>query len=192
MQKINWNEVMEATGSTKLEPGAYIIKITAIEDEPQYERLKVVFDVIEGPKTGIYAGMGPDDNWKHQFTQKYSQKAQPFFKAFLRELERDNPGFSIDTWAKHSDEKELVGLKLGMLFRDYYYINNSGDPKCRQDGYRPISIADVKSGNWTMPEPSFQYGTDASDYASLLVPDAQEVDVVVAATQPSMYSDVPF
>lgn len=187
MRKINWEEVDEATSGSKLPAGAYILQILRVEDKEDQERLLVTYDIIEGDHKGEYANLPLSDDWRHQFSQSYSDKALPFFKGFLKELERDNPGFSVEEWQVNSNPHQLVDLKLGMLFRDYYYHNEKGEEKVRLDGFRPIEISKVRSGDWTIPEPSFKRGTDASDYPELL---GTKKKPTSGSDDP--YDDIPF
>lgn len=191
MININWDEVQEAVTDSKLPAGAYALKIIAVEDKPDQQRLLITYDITDGQYANKYKDSKPDDYWRHSFSQSYSEKARPFFKSFLKELEKDNPGFTVSAWQQASDPQAFKNLKLGMLFRDYYYFNDKGEAKVRLDGFRPLSLDRIKNGDWTMPDPSFQRGTDAADYSGLLG-SCNEAEEKTTTTQDSIYSDVPF
>lgn len=191
LKRINWSEVTEATEGG-LPAGAYVINIVRVKDNPDKEQLEVVFDVAEGEKAGIYKDVKPDEDWKHTFNQKYSENAQGFFKRFLKELERDNANFSIDEWEKQSNENDLAGLKLGMVFGEYRYVNEKGEAKYSMNAVKPISIEDVRNGNFTIPEPRYSQYTDEEEWTDIKNAGSGS-STAATAGQKSVYDDsVPF
>lgn len=160
----NWEEVTEAGDSNVMGPGAYALKIVDVKDHDEGQYIEVVYDVAEGELKGRYAE--ETDDWKHSFRQYYNDKAINFFKRFLSELQRDNPNFTIEAWQRESDPKGLVGLNLGMLFRERRYINNAGEAKWALDADRPLSLDDVRNGSFTVPEPRYT-NTDEAEWTLL-------------------------
>lgn len=190
MKPINWTEVQESTGSTMLEPGAYVCRITDVHDVPSKEYIEVVYDVIEGPKAGIYANMGPDDEWKHRFFQSYKDTAKGMFKAFYTRIQESNPGFM---W-NGTDERQFIGKEIGLLFRKEYYTGNDGADKERTVVDYAICSQDVRSGNFKVREPN-----DRRDDKSVPFGEARPYVAPAPMTgayspngQTMDYSDVPF
>ena len=54
MKNIDLTNVQEATDFPKLTPGGYICRITAVEDVPAKEYLKIEYDIVEGEFTGYW------------------------------------------------------------------------------------------------------------------------------------------
>lgn len=193
MRKINWKEVNEASDSNRIPAGGYVVQIVDVKDNPGKEYLEIVFDVIEGQYKGIFKGLPADDNWKHRFNQVYSEKALGFFKRFLKELERDNDGFTVDEWERRSDEQDFKGLKLGMLFGEYRYINDKGEAKYSLNAVKPLSIEDVRMGNFDVPDPKYSQYTNEQEWAEIKEDSASGPSAATTAEQTSVYdSSVPF
>ena len=177
MKVINWVEVEESRPSTMLEPGGYVIKITDINDVPSREYMWVVYDVVEGDQAGIYANLSKDDDWKHRFTRSYKETAQGMFKAFLARLEDSNEGFSIERWQRTSDERGLIGLKLGIVLQTEQYTNDKGEDKERTVVVGVESIQDIRSGNFYLPAPKDR---------------RESVEAPKASDTNDAYDDIPF
>ena len=172
MKLINWEEVEESKPSTMLEPGGYVCRITAVEDVPSKEYLWVVYDVIEGERAGVYAGLPKSDDWKHRFTRSYKDTARGMFKAFVNRVEESNPGFKWDG----SDERQFVGKIVGLVFQKEQYTNDKGDDKERTVVVGVESADDIRNGGYYMPEPK----------------DRRTKVETAAAAQSGPYDDIPF
>lgn len=184
MKPINWTEVTESTGSTMLEPGAYVCRIVDVHDVPDKEYLKIVYDVAEGPSAGIYSDMGPDDEWKHSFYQSYKDAAKGMFKAFYTRVQDSNPGF---VW-NGTDERQFIGKEVGLLFRKEYYTGNDGADKERTRVDYAIAAQDVRAGNFKVRPPE-----DRRDDKSVPFGEARPTSGAYSASGASVdYSDVPF
>lgn len=184
MRAINWTEVAESNGGTMLDPGAYVCRIVDVHDVPDKEYLWIVYDVAEGPKAGIYAGMGRDDEWKHRFTRSYKETAEGMFKAFFTRIEESNRGFK---WGG-TDEREFIGKEVGLVFGEEYYTGSDGSDKKRTVVSRVIASQDVRNGNYKVPEPndrredkSFPFGQQKSGGA-----------YSATGAKVDDYSDIPF
>lgn len=189
MRKLNWDEVTEPSNGI-MEPGAYAIEITDVNDNEDQEFLEVIYDVIEGEHKGKFKDAKPDEDWKHSFRQYYNDKSLNFFKRFLARLEDENPNFTVKAWQSTSDPKALIGLKLGMLFGEYRYINNNGEAKWRLAADRPLTMADVAYGDVKLPKPRYQGGVDEAEWTAL---NSFGKDTKVTETTDSVYGDtVPF
>ena len=172
MKLINWEEVEESKPSTMLEPGGYVCRITAVEDVPSKEYLWIVYDVIEGERAGVYAGLPKSDDWKHRFTRSYKDTARGMFKAFVNRVEESNPGFKWDG----SDERQFVGKLVGLVFQKEQYTNDKGDDKERTVVVGVESADDIRKGGYYMPEPK----------------DRRTKVETAAASQSGPYDDIPF
>ena len=172
MKLINWEEVEESKPSTMLEPGGYVCRIVAVEDVPSKEYLWIVYDVIEGERAGVYAGLPKSDDWKHRFTRSYKDTARGMFKAFVNRVEESNPGFKWDG----SDERQFVGKLVGLVFQKEKYTNDKGDDKERTVVVGVESADDIRKGGYYMPEPK----------------DRRTKVESAAAAQSGPYDDIPF
>ena len=55
MKKINdWENIKENSDFKRLEPGAYICAIKAVEDVSDKEYLKIYFDIVKGDNKGYF------------------------------------------------------------------------------------------------------------------------------------------
>ena len=159
MRNINWAEV--TTPNTMLPAGGYAIEIQDVVDHEDWESLDIIYNVIDGQFKDIYKNLPQDDDWKHKFSQKYSDKAVGFFKRFLQEIEADNPGFDMNTWG--NDPLKLVGKKMGVLLGEYRYVYD-GKAKSRLQAVRPLTLAQVKAGDFEVPDPSYARGLSEEEW----------------------------
>lgn len=154
--KLNWTLVDEAsTGGGQLPVGAYVARITDVEDHPRDEYLLVTWDVAEGEHAGHYSDdFGRKNPYTHQFRRYYSEKSAPFFKAFLVALEQSNRGrFSVEEWSSRQDEREFVGLEIGVLVQTRQYTNTKGEDKSVNEVRETCAAQDVRNGDYRMPAP---------------------------------------
>lgn len=153
MRIMNWEGVDESSFD-KLPAGGYVVEIKAVEDVPSKEYLWVVYDVAEGPQRGFYSDdFGLKNPWAHRFARSYKESAKGMFKAFLCRLEESNPGWSLARWQQRCDERELVGLKLGVLLGLEQYTNEKGEDKERLNVVAVKAAHDIRDGNFSVPEP---------------------------------------
>lgn len=164
MRKLDWVNIDEVSDFVKVPAGAYVIEIEDVKDNEEYEQLEIVYQIIEGKYKDAFKDTPIDYEYTHTFNQKYSDRASGFFKRFLTELERDNSDFSIEQWQKSSDELRLVGLKMGILLREYRYINNKGEAKSRLEAAQPLTITKVREGDYETPDPRYSTNTDEAEW----------------------------
>ena len=157
MKVKNWSIIEESNPSTMLEPGGYVCRITGVQDVPEKEYLWIIYDVIEGEKAGIYSGLGIADDWKHRFTRSYKDTAEGMFKAFLNRLEESNKmgprPFKVDQWQVYSDEKQLVGLEIGLVFGKELYTSDKGEDRERTVVTSVYATQDIRNGDFKIPAP---------------------------------------
>ena len=149
MNKINWDEIKEATEFDNPEPGAYIAVICRVEDVADKEYLLIVGDFAEGTykdnnrETFERAGF-----WPIQLRRSYKLKALGFFKSFKTALEESNPGYRFDEF----NLRDMVGRRFGAVLGEEEYINNSGEVKTRLYVAQTRSIQAIQKGDFKVPE----------------------------------------
>ena len=94
------------TQSLKIEEGAYIVKFIKVDDMPQYNSLKVYFDIVKGQYAGIFSNNANRDinQWNLKGTMLVSYENQSQFQAFITSVIKSNSNFVWD-W----NEKNLEG-----------------------------------------------------------------------------------
>lgn len=143
MKSINLSKVQEANDYQRPAPGGYICTITAVEDVESKEYLKVTYDIAEGEFKGYYGEMrsnNPDWTWAGAYVKSYKPAALPMFKRFCTAVSRSNGSFVFDGGQVNSDEKTLVGKKIGLLFGEEEYYGNDGEKKTRLYVVREFSV----------------------------------------------------
>ena len=153
-----WTTVDAATigGASQLEAGGYVVMIQKAEDHPADGYVDLTIDIAEGEHAFMYSGLPESDDWRHTYRRYYEGNAAPFFKQFLDALEISNRGkFSIEAWQRRCDEREFVGLELGVIFQKRIYTKRSGANKGK-DGWNlnwfaSIPAQDIRNGDFTVP-----------------------------------------
>lgn len=123
MKKINWNEVNESGGQPQ--PGGYICKIIAIDDDEQREFLKIYLDIAYGEHAGYFEDLY-DRFGFYGLThiRSYKETAKGLFKKFLKTLEDSNAEFVADRF--DNDPQKLIGLELGAVLQLRRYTKQNG------------------------------------------------------------------
>lgn len=149
MKKTNWEYIDTINDGGRLPADGYVIVINDVEDVPNREYLYIVFDIAEGPYKGHYSDdWGKRNEWAHRFTKSYSEKAQGFFKQFLDCLEKSNAGFKISEWQEKSDEREFIGLEVGVIFQEREYEGNDGSIKTALDAAKIVTADTIRRGDF--------------------------------------------
>ena len=134
MKKIDMTNVQEAGEFTSLPAGAYICAITAVEDVPNKEYLKVSYDIDAGEFKYYYSNMRlnhPDWAWVGAYVKSYKPAALPMFKRFCSAVSKSNGRYVFDGGSVNADEKTLIGKKIGLVLREEEYYSNSGEIRTR-------------------------------------------------------------
>jgi hypothetical protein len=134
MKKIDLTNVEEAKDGVRLPAGAYICKITKVEDISDKEYLKVTYDITSGEFAGYYAKgreEHPDWPWYGAYVKSYKPKALPMFKRFCSAVNKSNDNYIFDGGSANSDEQTLVGKKIGLLMGEEEYYGNDGELRTR-------------------------------------------------------------
>ncbi len=145
-----YNEAVASGGYTRLPAGGYIIKITSVTDQDDKQYLKVLFDIAEGPEKDRFKEEEYDS--RHSFVRSYKEKALGMFKAFIKAVDATN-GTDFDSRIeKGFPEQELVGKKLGVVIGYEEYISDRGETKERMRIAKCCPDADIRQGNFKVPE----------------------------------------
>ena len=152
MKNINWSNIEAAKPGefNRLPAGGYICKITAVEDEPSKEYLKIEFDICDGEYKDYYRNLYESKKfWGGNFIKSYKEKALGFFKQMLECIEKSSKGFSADTF--DGDERKLVGKFIGLVIGYEEYKGNDGKIKQRifVDSFKTAS--EIKNGEFEIP-----------------------------------------
>lgn len=147
MKNIDLTNVQEATDFPKLTQGGYICRITAVEDVPTKEYLKIEYDIVEGEFTGYWKKLYDSKAfWGGNFIKSYKETALPFFKAFTTAVEKSNPGYVFD-----NDETKLKGKMIGLILGEETYTKNDGSDGKRIYVDKPRSVEQIRKGDFTIP-----------------------------------------
>lgn len=133
MKKLDITNVQEAGDFIKLSAGAYICKITKVEDFPAKEYLKVTYDIAQGEFAGHFDSIRKDHAdwaWVGAYVKSYKPTALPMFKRFCSAVSKSNAGYVFDGNI-NADEKTLVGKLIGITLGEEEYYGNDGEKKTR-------------------------------------------------------------
>lgn len=143
MRKIDMTDIKEAGDFRRPGAGAYICKITDVIDVSDKEYLKVVYDIDEGEFKGYYTETRtahPDWLWMGAYVKSYKQTALSLFKRFCNAVSKSNGSFVFDAGKVNSEEKTLIGKRLGLVFQEEEYYGNDGNVKTRLKPCREFPI----------------------------------------------------
>lgn len=147
MKKIDWNSVEEVKDFNKLPAGGYVCGITAVEDVPASEYLKLEFDIAEGEYKNYYRSLYDNRGfWAGKFIKSYKEKALGFFKKMLTAFEKSNAGFKFA-----DDEKALKRKLIGLVIGYEQYLGNDGTVKERITVTDFLPIEDIRAGKFDIP-----------------------------------------
>ena len=139
MKSIDLTNVQESTDRERLTAGAYICKITGVEDVPinpntgKGDYLRIHYDIAEGDFAGYYEGLReahPDWTYMGSYIRSYKEAALGMFKRFCSAVSKSNGNYVFDG-QKNADETTLVGKKVGLVLQEEEYIGNDGSRKKR-------------------------------------------------------------
>ena len=154
------------TGSRQLPVGAYVCTILKAEEKVynspkgEWHKLEISFDIAEGENKGFYAvdyraQTGEDKKWKgvirlnvpNDDGSEMDAWNKRSFKTNMQAIEESNNGYHWD-W----NEAQLKNKTVGIVFRseEWEYNGRSG---WRTAAFKFIPAADVKSGNFKIPDP---------------------------------------
>lgn len=183
MKSIDLTNVQESTDRERLTAGAYICKITGVEDVPinpntgKGDYLRIHYDIAEGVFAGYYEGMReahPDWTYVGSYIRSYKEAALGMFKRFCSSVSKSNGNYVFDG-KTNSDEKTLIGKKIGLVFQEEEYIGNDGSRKKRLIVNKEFPISEIGTqkvpnakllpveDTATKPDDSFMTVTDSEE-----------------------------
>lgn len=147
MRNIDWSGVSDPAEYPKPNPGGYIVRILAVQDEEIKEYLKISYDFAEGELKGYYKELNQTFGfWGGTFIKSYKEKALTFFKAFKTAVEESNPPYVF-----RNDPKSLVGKFVGVVLAEEEYTSNAGQIKTRLYVDQVRSIQAIWAGDFAVP-----------------------------------------
>lgn len=153
MKKLDLSNVKEAGDFEKLVPGGYVCRYTNVEDKPDKEYLYMEYDIAEGKYKDYYKDLQESFKfWGGHVIRSYKEKARPMFKRMCSAVSKSNGAFVFDGGQQNSDEKTLIGKLVGIVLGEEEYPSNDGSIKIRLYVYSECSIADIRNGNFKVPE----------------------------------------
>lgn len=148
MKHIDWENVEEAKNFEKLPAGGYICGITSVEDVPDKEYIRCEFDIADGDYKNYYRDLfEKKEFWAASFIKSYKPSAQPFFKKFIRAVEKSNKGYKFN-----DDETTLKRKLVGLVLAYEDYTGADGRMKERIKVTDFVTVDDIKAGNYKVPE----------------------------------------
>lgn len=152
MRALGLSRVDEAGEYEKLTPGGYVCTITNVEDVRDKEYLRVDFDVSEGKFKDYYKRLNEAKNfWGGRMVRSYKESALPFFKSMITAIRKSNSYFK---WSDdgQNDEKNLLGMKIGLIFGEEEYIGNDGTKKTRLYVSGMRSVESIRANDFIVPD----------------------------------------
>lgn len=181
MKQVNLANVQEASESKRLPAGVYICVIRNVEDVPDKDYLKVTYDIADGEYKGYYDDLRanhPDWSWVGAYVKSYKEKALPMFKRFCTAVSRSNAGFVFDGGAINSDERTLIGKRLGIILQEEEYYGNDGELRTRLSVAREFSVDEL--------------GKQKTPPLKKLPPEKQDANGFVNIANSSLNEEIPF
>lgn len=160
----NWENVKPMGNSFETLPaGAYVCEIKQVVEKPNRNNggshLEVNFEVAEGEYKDFfskdYRSQDREDKfWRGIINQNVPNESadnyenqKRFFRSFTNAVEASNPGYHWD-W----NENGLKGKKIGVVFGEREKQSQKGTIYTITNADKIISVEDVRSGNFKIPE----------------------------------------
>lgn len=160
----NWENVKPMGNSFETLPaGAYVCEIKQAVEKPNRNNggshLEVNFEVAEGEYKDFfskdYRSQDREDKfWRGIINQNVPNESadnyenqKRFFRSFTNAVEASNPGYHWD-W----NETGLKGKKIGVVFGEREKQSQKGTIYTITNAEKIISVEDVRSGNFKIPE----------------------------------------
>lgn len=181
MPKLNtlWKDIDEASGGgfSDIEPGAYVLTITACEGHPNDEYFEITWDVAEGTRKGAYAA----SQYPPTTRIYWREKALGFLKHRLHVLADWNQGFQPTVAFDNDQWGQFVGKRFGAVVRKRLYTAGPNSKNPGADRYA------MEVAAWLSPE-DFRAGKFNAD---LLKDNDQRTKAEQAAPTPPVQAPEP-
>lgn len=159
MKPINFNaiEAIEPGEYKDLPAGPYVCTITAVDDFPGKEYLRVSVDIIQGDFKDFFSDKFYNDKpWAKSSVMSYKDNptVQGMLKGKLKAITESNPGFDAEAAWNGGDPSKFVGKAVGVVFRQEEYMDDkTGEVKvgkARPDRF--VRVDDVIAGKVGVPD----------------------------------------
>lgn len=142
----------------RLPAGGYVCTIVGTSvsrSKGGNEMLVLLMDISEGEHEGHFMrdyserqAKNANASWPPSGTywQNMEGNGTRFAKGLLELISKEN-GFQWDF-----DERELIGKKIGVLFREEEYLGNDGKVRASVKPYSFRSLKAIREGNYKVPE----------------------------------------
>ena len=152
MQKFDWSGVQAQNDEfAQPTPGGYICRIMDVQDVPEKQYLKVLFDIVDGEWKGFYTKRR--DTYKIEYPimyRSYTEKARGMFKGFLKALEESNRNFVADKF--DGNEQQLKGMFIGIIMGEEEYLNKNGELRISLKAVKCCAGPKIRKGEFKVPE----------------------------------------
>ena len=152
MITVNFENVNEAgtnENSSRPPAAAYMCKIVNVEHYESKQGIVIELDIDDVSEySGHYSALYEKYRfWALSSFRSYKPRALPYFKKFIKDVERSNPGYS---W--NGDEMQLVGKQIGAVIGYREYIGNDGTKKTKEYIDAFVSVDELIKGEYSVPE----------------------------------------
>ena len=114
---------------------------------PNKEYLRIEFDIAAGELKGYYRELYNNKGfWNGNFIKSYKDKALPFFKKFIKAVEKSNAQYKWD-----NNEGGLVGKKIGLVIAEEEYLTKDNEVKIRNYVYNIHDIQQIMNKDYIIP-----------------------------------------
>lgn len=149
-----YDEAAAYTGEFQALPkGKYVCKIrqaAEITEEDRsghkWRKFVILYDIAEGEYKDFYdkqfkaeKEINPKAKWRGVFKQNMDDKGTPWLKGVITAIERSN-NFTFQ-WDRENNEKMLVDLKFGGIFRRRQYEKDNGERAMTTELWRIRSVS---------------------------------------------------
>ena len=147
------NNFDEGSDREQLQPGAYICEITSAKDVEDKGYIRIEFDIAEGEHKGYFKRLCDRANfWGGNVNLSYNAKNDTrSFKLPCKVINACNPGYTFNPYGGNSDEKTLIGKKIGVILHEEEYKSNrdgSIRTSMKTFPWALITLDKVKSGDF--------------------------------------------
>lgn len=150
MRDVNWTSVKGSNDGgdfSKVEPGAYVVKIINAYDVPTKEYVEIIWDIAEGPHAGHYSDdWGQSHPYAHNMVLSYRDTALSMSKGRLERIAESNPGFDPFAAWKAGKLTMFIGRVFGVNLREEEYRRRDGEIGVRLGICEVRSVQDVRDG----------------------------------------------
>lgn len=149
----NWKEIqsLEDGEFGQLPADGYVCVVTDAQAKQsqftQKPMLVLTLDIAEGKYARFFQnGKYPPKLFKVVFDN--NGHVSPYFKRLLEQFEQSNVQFKIE---RHFNEKELLNLKIGVIFRAEEFLNADNKVKIAVNPFRTTTTEKIRNKEFEVP-----------------------------------------